>query len=268
MPNALRRRRLGCAGSPLTSRTGGGVRLDGLLELLVGDPAQVGDEARGVDHVRALVAVLADGLGRQVRRVGLDEHPVQRHALGVGRERRRLRIGHVAGERDPPAALEALVETGRHREAVEDHLDALGAGGEHVDGVVLRRAGVDDERLAGSARDLDLRQERALLVLARRAVAVVVEPGLPHRAAEVVPRQLGKVGRGGVVEVVRGVRVPPDRGEHLVEPLRRGERRAVAVLVHPDREDALHARLARRRHQLVLGRGAVVEMGVRVDHWP
>ena len=120
--------------------------------------------------------------------------------------------------------------------------------------------------LPAVAGDLDLGEERALLVLARRAVAVVVEPGLPHRAAEVVLRQLGEVGRGGVVEAVGGVRVAADRGEHLVEALRRRERRAVAVLVHPDREDALHARLARRGHQLVLGRGAVVEMGVRVDH--
>ena len=58
-----------------------------------------------------------------------------------------------------------------------------------------------------------------------------------------------------------------DGGEDLVEALRGGERRAAALGVHPDREDAVHARLARRGHQLVLGRGAVVEVGVRVDHW-
>ena len=62
-----------------------GVRLDRLLELLVGDPAPLGDEARGVDDVRGLVALLAHGLRRQVRRVGLDQQAVERDARrGVG----------------------------------------------------------------------------------------------------------------------------------------------------------------------------------------
>jgi extradiol dioxygenase family protein len=168
---------------------------------------------------------------------------------------------------DPPAALEALVQAVGHREAVHDDLDALCAGGERGDGVVVGRSGVDDERLAGRAGDLDLGQEGALLVRARGAVAVVVEPGLPHRAAQRLGRELGQIPRGRVVEALGRVGVAADRGEHLVEPLGRSQGGAVALLVHPDREDAVHARRARRRHQLVLGRGAVVEMGVRVDHW-
>ena len=59
------------------------------------------------------------------------------------------------------------------------------------DRVVLGGARVDDERLAGVARELDLGEEGALLVGARRAVAVVVQAGLADRAAARVLRELG-----------------------------------------------------------------------------
>ena len=56
--------------------------MDGGLELLVRNAPALGDEARGVDHERRLVAVLADGLRRQVGRVGLDQDAVERRLLG------------------------------------------------------------------------------------------------------------------------------------------------------------------------------------------
>ena len=161
----------------------GGVGLHRRLELLVGDAAALGDEAGGVDHVRRLVAVLADLLRRQVRGVGLDEQPVERDALGGLRQVLRLRVRDVAGERDPPAVVEALVEPVGHREAVQHDLEPVRVLGQRGDRVVLGRARVDDERLPELARDLDVVAERALLVGARRVVAVVVEPGLADRQA-------------------------------------------------------------------------------------
>ena len=89
--------------------------------------------------------------------------------------------------------LEALLEPVGHREAVQDDLQALRLAGERRDRVVLGRARVDDERLAELARELDLRGERALLVGARRVVAVVVEPGLADREAARVARELGQL---------------------------------------------------------------------------
>ena len=84
-----------------------------------------------------------------------------------GHARRRLaqvtgrRVGEVAGERDPVAALDALVEPVGHREAVHDHAQAAAALVEHVERVLGRVARVDHERLAGLARQLDLRVEGA-----------------------------------------------------------------------------------------------------------
>ena len=150
---------------------------------------------------------------------------------------------------------------------MHDDLDALRARGERGDGVVVGGARVDDERLAGLARELDLGEERALLVGARRAVAVVVEAGLPDRAAARVLRELGELGRRRVVEALGAVGVAAEGGVDLLEALGGGERGAAALGVHADREDAVHARLAGGGHQLVLGRRPVVEVGVGVDHW-
>jgi hypothetical protein len=60
-----------------------------------------------------LVAVLAHGLRREVGRVGLDQQPFERRLLRRVGQLARLRVGDVAGEGDPPAVLDALVEAGR-----------------------------------------------------------------------------------------------------------------------------------------------------------
>ena len=68
---------------------------------------------------------------------------------GRGAQRRRLRVGDVAGERDPPAGVrEALLEPLGHREAVEDHPHAAGVLAQHRERLVVGGAGVDHERLA------------------------------------------------------------------------------------------------------------------------
>ena len=118
--------------------------------------------------------------------------------------------------------LEALVEAAGHREAVQDHLEALRVAGERGDRVVLGRARVDDERLAELARELDVGGERALLVGARRVVAVVVEAGLADRAAARVARELAQLVGDRVVVAGGAVGVVADRGE---PDLRRAPRR-------------------------------------------
>ena len=57
-----------------------------------------------------------------------------------------------------------------------------------------------------------------------------------------------------------------DRRPDAREALGRGERGAAALGVGADRQHPLDARLARRRDELLIGRGAGVEVGVGVDH--
>jgi hypothetical protein len=73
-----------------------------------------------VDDVLRLVLLAPQRLGRQERGVGLDQQPVVRHPRGGRPQVVGLRIGDVAGEGDPVAALQALVEAVGHREAVHD----------------------------------------------------------------------------------------------------------------------------------------------------
>ena len=124
---------------------------------------------------------------------------------------------------------------------------AVGFGGELGERLLLGRARVDHERLAGLARERDLRGERPLLVGARRALAVEVEARLADRHAALVRREPAQLGEVGVVEAPRGVRVAADRGVHLREVLGRRERRAARGAVDPDREDARARRPPRPR---------------------
>ncbi len=125
---------------------------------------------------------------------------------------------------------------------------------------------MDHERLARLARERDLRGERALLVRARRAVAVEVEAGLADRDAALVRGQRAQLGQVGVVEARRVVRVAADRRVHLREGLGRGQRRAAGGAVDADGQHPRDARRDRRRDQLGVGRLAQVQVGVGVDH--
>ena len=83
---------------------------------------------------------------------------------------------------------------------MQDHPQPVGVRVEHRERVVVGRPGVDDQRLAGGAGQLDLGLERPLLILARRVVAVVVEAGLADRHALLVAGQRLELGEVGVVE--------------------------------------------------------------------
>ena len=121
--------------------------------------------------------------------------------------------------------------------------------------------------LPSSRASCDLGGERALLVGARRVVAVVVEAGLADRAAARVRGELAQLVGDRVVVAGRVVGVAADRGEHLVVGLGGGERGAAATRASmPIVRMRVTPGLARRGDQLGLGRRAAVEVGVAVDH--
>ena len=149
---------------------------------------------------------------------------------------------------------------------MQDHVEALRVARERGDRVVVGRARVDDERLAELAREADVRGERALLVGARRVVAVVVEAGLADRGAARVAGELAQLVRDRVGVARRVVGVVADGEPHLGVRLGGGLRAAAALRVGADREDPRDAGLRRGGDDLGVGAGRRVEVGVAVDH--
>ena len=120
------------------------------------------------------------------------------------------RVGDVAGEGDPVAALQALVAALGHREAVHHDLHAVGFGGQLLERLAGGRARVDHQRLADLAGERDLGGEGPLLVAVGGVVAVEVQAGLADRQAAVVGRQRTQLGEVGVVEAAGRVRMAAD----------------------------------------------------------
>jgi hypothetical protein len=93
---------------------------------------------------------------------------------------------------------------------------------------------VDHERQSGAHRQVDLRLECAPLVLARRVVAEVVEPGLADRAG-------ARVGGGALDRVdvavspaLRVMGVAADDRHHVIELACGPKRSRDRLVVHPD----------------------------------
>jgi hypothetical protein len=85
---------------------------------------------------------------------------------------------------------------------------------------------VDDQRLAGSPRELDLRLERSSLLLRRRPVAEEVQARFADGHAARVAGEGREVVEVVVGEAGRQVRVAADPGVHLRERLGCRERAA------------------------------------------
>jgi hypothetical protein len=100
---------------------------------------------------------------------------------------------------------------------------------------------VDRQRLCRLARERDLRGERALLIGARRALTVEVEPGLADRHAALVRRERSQFREVDVIEALRRVRMPADGRVNLGERLGRSQRRTGGRTVSADREHPCHA---------------------------
>ena len=219
----------------------------------------------GVDDVRGLVRLAPARLGREVRAVGLGEKPIGGDARGALAQIGRLRVGDVAGERDVVAAFERGVEQRRRREAMQD--DGAGESGERVESRPVGRPGVDDDGLAELGRQRELGLEETQLRVARRVVAVVVEPGLADRDGAVVGEQLTELVEPLRVGVSRVVRVDAEGGVDTVLGARRARaRRGTSRSSVPTVIDALDAGgpgpLEHHRGRI----GAGVEMRVGVNH--
>ena len=147
---------------------------------------------RVIASARAVVTTLAGSLG--LPRTGWGDRygaSVSTSSRCAGIAQRRvaqvlgLGIGGVTGEREPPLIVR---ETFAIR-CIEKQCRITRSPCVRVQQrqrVVLGSAGVDHQRLVGLARELDLGLERALLILARRVVAVVVQAGLADRDALLV----------------------------------------------------------------------------------
>src|SRR5207244_2136970 len=154
----------------------------------------------------------------------------------------------------------------RRREAMEHDRHPLRPVPEDRKGVLLRLTGVDDDGQLQTPRKVDLRLERASLILARREVAEVVEAGLADRAHALVARRPLDRLDASVVEPLGLVRVAADDREDLLVGIRRRERALDRRVVDPHGRKPTHARRYRALDHLAVGRLAVVEMAVAVDH--
>ena len=175
---------------------------------------RLGDLAK----VHQLILFSARLLGGQVRRVGFNQQPVARRGgqrvaqhtrlwkRDVPREgnvkaqsQRRARIAHGAAETVHHTAIRAFFRKDRQA-------------------ILHRVAAVDNHRLAKLLRQPQMRAQRARLHIARRAVAVIIQPRLAdghhpgmrgqlaegfHHRVRIVTRLVGMQPHGGVHPLVR-----------------------------------------------------------------
>jgi hypothetical protein len=102
---------------------------------------------------------------------------------------------------------------------VQHDAQALAAGAEERERVILGSAGVDDDGLVDRAGQVELGGERSRLVDLRRPVPVVVEARLADRHAALVGSEGLELGEVGVVEAGRRVGVAADGDRDLGEVL-------------------------------------------------
>ena len=232
----------------------------------------MGSSPRASASTATVWTTLAGSFGRPRRGCGLRYGLSVSARRRVGRDAARglpqlfgLRVRDVAGERDVIAALERDRQQRRAREAVQNDraVEAFESGG----GLLVGVARVDDDRLAEVSRELELPGEEIALPVARRVVAVEVEPGLADGDRTRVAEQLAELVEPGCV-VIRGlVRVDAEGGPDSVVSPGEVERRAARVEPRADRDDALHAGLAGPPQDQIRRIRARVEVRVGVDHW-
>ena len=221
-------------------------------------------------HIGRLVGAPAQRLRRKIRRVGLDQQPVERHfsrdiAQGFRiLERHHAREGDIAAERKPAAG-----ELGPSGEAMQH--EGKGAARrlllEDAGNVVVGVAGMDHERQAGLSRRVDVGAEAALLILARAVVVVIVEPGLADRHHLRMARKFHDFFQRDVPLFRRMVRMGADRAVHIA--MRLDDLEQIGESPHPCR-DGEHepdaCTLGACQHGLALcGKVWKIEMAVAID---
>ena len=125
---------------------------------------------------------------------------------------------------------------------------------------------MDDDRLPQLGRQLELRGEQGPLALARRVVAVIIEPGLPHRDDTIATEQISELVEPPGLGIRGLVRMDAQRGEDALVPFRDLERGPALLDARADRDDPVHSHAAGTLDQGLSRLLAPVEMRVRVDH--
>ena len=126
---------------------------------------------------------------------------------------------------------------------------------------------MDHERQPGLARRRDICAEDALLHVARRAIIVIIEPGLADADAFRMRRERDDLVGRDVSLLGRMMRMGPDREEDIGVAGRDGLKGGVAPHTGRDREKEADARLPRTsEHTGLIGREIrEIEMAMAVD---
>src|SRR5262249_46519513 len=82
-------------------------------DLLSWHPAQLSDLPRHFFYKRRFIALATMRHRSEERRIGLDEHALERHFFRGLADLRGLRIGHISGERDHEAQVKPGVHVGQ-----------------------------------------------------------------------------------------------------------------------------------------------------------
>ena len=182
----------------------GGARAD----LFGGQVAELADLAGDFGNKRGFVTLAAMRDGREVGRVGLDQHAVEGDDLrGVANG---LRLGKrdVAGEGNHEAEIECAARMiDAAGEAVEDAAERAGTPvrGDHLEAVVpgvfavVGGAAVDDDRQLRSFCQLHLLQENRFLRFTGRVVVKIVEADFSPGNDLGMARPFEHLGIGGFV---------------------------------------------------------------------
>ena len=177
-------------------------------------PRRLGQECGGVGDEGRLAGLAAMRHGREERRVGFDQQPVERQPRRGLLQIPGVLERHDARDRDVEAQIQRDIGKSAARgEAMDDagigalpHFLAQDRGG-----IVLGIAGVDDDRQPGLARGGDMRAEARLLPVAVAMVVIIIEPALADADDARMRGALDQLGGVDIGMLVGLVRMDADR---------------------------------------------------------
>jgi len=224
-----------------------------------------------------LIALSTMWHGREKRRIGLNQHPIERHFEGGVANQLRLRKRDVSRERNHEPQIERLLRVlPAPRETVQNPAQAAAAPvlAQQLQtifpGVVaaLRRPAVNHHRQPGRLRQLKLLQENQLLHLAGRVIVKVIQPNLSpgnHFRSFRESLEFREVSGGREFSLVgMNSNAGIDEFMRLRQPNATVERPGPGAA--PNRDNGLDSSLPRPRHHLlaVAVESFPLEMCVRV----
>jgi hypothetical protein len=146
---------------------------------------------------------------------------------------------------------------------VEDHV--AGEACQHVRRLLCSSPRVDHDGQSDFSCKCEVPLEKAPLSVTRRIVAIVIEPGLPHRHGPLVGKQLPELVQPPCVSRAGIVRVDAERRKDALLLAGKLERPPARVDAGADRDDAIDSRLPGTLENGGRRPVARVEVRVRVD---